>query len=492
MDRPVGMHREAGSTLAGSAPAGHTVIRELGRGRSGRAVLCREDASDRQVVIKVLDVRPRDERSRQALESELQAAAAASRHGFAVPVEAVWSEPGVGMCLRQRFCPGGSAQAALDSGGPFRPDDVVVLGIRAVLALAHSHRRGVLHLDIRPANLFTDAAGQCALADGGVTRAVNRADPATGVLFDPRYAARELFGWEEPGPPADVYALGATLAALLVGEPPNAEAARRGEAALYTSVCSGELTPPQQGMPPVLGSLIARMTAADPSARPPLTEVDRILRQQAGPTLATRVPAREPAPADDRVALPAPHIGVAAAPATAAVDERRRRTRLLVAGGAVGVLFVGSAIAVMASSGGDGPPSVSPAEAAAVVNGASLPPLASQDLAEFSMPDLVFQRTESGSEYYVTWEPPRSKRVSGFLVVAVSKATDAVQARQFIEPGKNRAGFTAPPVHEDSCFKVSPLVYQGPTLQIAERERECLVVPGSQAPAADTGVQRPA
>lgn len=499
MDRSVGKGREAGSTLPGRAPAGHTVVRELGRGGLGRAMLCREDAGDRQVVVKVLDVRPRDERSRVVLESELQAAAAASRHGFAVPVEAVWSEPGLGICLRQRYCPGGSAQEALDTTGPFRPDDVVVLGIRVVTALAHAHRRGVLHLDVRPANLFTDAAGQWSLADGGLIRAVNRADLAAGVLFDPRYAARELFGWEEPGPPADVYALGVTLAALLVGEPPTEDAARRGEAALYTSVCAGELTPPQAGVPPVLGSLIARMMAADPSLRPPLTEVDRILRQQAGPTLAKRVPARESAPAEDAVPLPAPQIGNVVSEASTAAEEKRRRTRLLVAGGTVFAVFAVSAIAVMASSGEDEPAasvaatSVTgpvPPDVAAALKGADLPQVPSEERAEFELIDpdaalgvLKFSRTEDGSAYIVKWIPPPSNRVAGYLVVAVARENDAVLARQFAAPGTDRASFPSPPVAADSCFKVSPLVRQGATVQIAERGRECLV-PESPAKAA--------
>ena len=127
---------------AGTAPAGYTLRRVLGHGRLGLLLLCGDDATGRDVAVRILDAQPPDAASRAVLESELAAASAASRHPCAVPSDAVWVDPRAGVCLRQQLRAGPSAQALLDAGATWETDDVLVLGVRAVASLTHSHRRG--------------------------------------------------------------------------------------------------------------------------------------------------------------------------------------------------------------------------------------------------------------------------------------------------------------------------------------------------------------
>ncbi len=268
------------------------------------------------------------------LESELAAAAAASGHACAVRVNRVWTDKRLGICSEQAYCPGGSPAAASAAD----PDAVALGGARLAAALAYSHSRGVLHGDVRPANVLLAADGAWLLADGGLGAAVHRARP-TVPAADPAFAPREMLGWEKPAPSADVYGLGATLQAALAGA---------------------------AAVPAVLAALIERMLAAAPADRPPLSEVDQVLRRLVAAPARNRLPAAVLVPAaaaPPRPKLPAALVAVPVAAAAA------NRNRMLIAAAAVGVIFLGGATAVAVSnSGGSG--------GKAVMTAASAPPAA--------------------------------------------------------------------------------------------------------------------
>ncbi len=150
-------------------------------------------------------------------------------------------------------------------------------GIARSLAstLTAAHDAGVLHLDLRPGNVIRTGRGTVPLlAHFGVSRAVSAAgggEPGTECLA---YAGRELFGWDTPGRPADIYGLGATLYAMLAGQAPYAAEARLGRAALYQRVLRGGPPPiPRPGIAAGLTELIAAMMDPDPGSRPDPAEV---------------------------------------------------------------------------------------------------------------------------------------------------------------------------------------------------------------------------
>ena len=144
-------------------------------------------------------------------------------------------------------------------------------GVAAALArtLAQAHQHGVVHLDVRPENVVQSGTGDPLLAWFGVTRAVAVAGQADLPLECLVHAGRELFGWDTPGPPADVYGLGSTIYAMLSGAAPYAGEARLGRAALYSRVLRGGPPPiARPGIPPGLVELIAAMMDPDPANRP--------------------------------------------------------------------------------------------------------------------------------------------------------------------------------------------------------------------------------
>lgn len=459
---------------ADAAPAGYAVIRELGHGRLGRVLLCRTEpgpgaesapaggaaAGDEQVAVKVLDVRPEDERARLRLEAELRAVAAAGTHPAAAAITRVWADDGVGVCLAQEYCSKGSAQSALATLGRMDPTDVAAGGVRIATALARSHRNGVLHGDIRPANILLDADGNWRLADGGVANAVRRATPGAGALHDPRYAARELFGWEEPGPPADVFALGATLFALLAGSPPGADAARRGPAALYAALLAGP-APLPAGVPERLAGLVLRMLAVDPADRPTLAEVDQVLRAQVPTDRRSALPDPEPPP--PVLAPPRPAVRIAVTEPEVVARAGRRRTVLIAS--AIAVVFLAGAGGALAVAGGDDEPSGPPA-AKPAPPGAQFAPDAAYKV-EGLTADLNDARA-----LVATWKPPADTTgVEGFIVAA---KTNTGQQKVAVElPASARQHEFGPEVSVADCVHVSTRVTLGQQSRVVETRRHC-------------------
>lgn len=495
---------DPGGAAAGPTPRGYTVLAELGHGRLGRVLLCRDDGSGREVVVRVLDGWARDEGHRGVLQSELSAVAAASRQACAVPIESTWFDEPAGMCLRQQYFPGGSAQALLDAGSEWAVDDALVAGIRAAAALAHAHRHGVLHLDVRPQNLLADADGNWSLADGGLARAV------TGRVLaaDPRHAPRELLGWEEPGTATDVYGLGSTLGALLAAPP---DPHRPGQV---------ELRP---GLPPALLALLNRMTAADPSARPPLAEVDRVLRAQLGRGSTSRTPAAATFDPPAAVPLPVRQFG-AVAPPMVDTGLRDRKKRVFAVAAAIAVAFVAAAGVTVATleddkpaqaagevspSGDAGTPEAEqgsgpatdaavpvtqpepqadpsadeatspeaaapePAKPKAALPATKLVPApVTKNVAGHLVGDVLVSVRPTG--YMISWaEPTIYKDVAGYLVV-LTTPKNVVIARQFAAPGQTLAVFTSPPLARNSCIRISTLVDTGEEVRIARQpKRDC-------------------
>src|SRR5439155_16675243 len=103
------------------------------------------------------------------------------------------------------------------------PAEVREIGVKIADALADAHRLGVLHRDVKPGNILVSGFGEPALADFGLAVLTEMRDLSiTMDVLTPAYAPREMFRPGcEPSPAADVYALCATLYALLRGKPPR-------------------------------------------------------------------------------------------------------------------------------------------------------------------------------------------------------------------------------------------------------------------------------
>lgn len=248
----------------------YRILRLLGQGGMGLVLLADDSVLRRPVAIKFM--RPELAEHPEARERFLREAraAAAVRHEGVVVIHAVESgaEPPF---LVMEYVPGRSLQRRLDEEGPLPAGELAGLGAQVAEGLAAAHERGLVHRDVKPANILIDErTGRAKLTDFGLARAGD--DPSLTrlgfVAGTPAYIAPEQ-AWGRPvDHRADLYALGATLFAAATGRPPLTDTS-----ALNHRRKPGRAGPPSirvlaPHVPSDLARMIEGLLAVDPSGRP--------------------------------------------------------------------------------------------------------------------------------------------------------------------------------------------------------------------------------
>lgn len=197
--------------------------RPLARGGFAAVWQARQDSLGRQVAVKV-DFRPLDEdKQRRRFLREAGAAGRLSGHPGIVTVHDAGILPDDRPYLVLELCPGGSLSAWLTPEKRPPVSRVRDVGVRIADALAAAHARGVIHRDVKPANILIDAYGHAGLTDFGLAAMPEPgSEPSvTMEALTPAYAPPEMFHSHPATEFGDVYSLAATLYALLAGHPPR-------------------------------------------------------------------------------------------------------------------------------------------------------------------------------------------------------------------------------------------------------------------------------
>ncbi|MGW5375507.1 protein kinase domain-containing protein [Nocardia sp. NPDC003999] len=191
------------------------------------------------------------------------------------------------------------------------PLEVARIGAQAASALAAAHDAGIMHRDVKPANLLVADDGTVKITDFGISRAVGDVTvTATGFLAGtPAYLSPEVARGEDPEPASDVFALGSTLYAAVQGAPPFGESDN--PLALLHAVARGEIPPPEAAG--ALGPVLMYLLAPAVADRPTMREAKAVLEAVAAgrdlelPASVTKVIA---APAATTTVLPDPAAAV--------------------------------------------------------------------------------------------------------------------------------------------------------------------------------------
>ena len=340
----------------------YLVQARLGQGGMGVVWHAHDTVLGRSVAIKEVALPPTlPEAERRVAEARvMRGARAAARlnHPGAVTVYDVVHDQGhtfVVMELVQAPTLAGLVQAE----GPLPPGRVAEIGARLAGVLEAAHRAGIVHRDVKPSNVMVPEDGGVKLADFGI--ASLQGDPqltATGlVIGSPAYMAPEQASGQPSGPPADLWALGATLFYAVEGGPPFDKGAL---VPTLAAVVNEDPRPMRRAgqLAPVIGALLAKDPVARPSA-PKLRDWLAALVDRARPIPSPEAPAAQgpggtvPLPP----AAPAPTRRPSRPVLPPAPPVHRRRWRPLL--GLLGLLLVGGlslawlANSIGADQGGD-------------------------------------------------------------------------------------------------------------------------------------------
>jgi hypothetical protein len=195
-------------------PPGYEIERFLGAGAYGEVWVGTDRNTGRRVAIKFYTHRGGLDWSLLSREVEKLAFLSADRYVVQL-IDVAWqaNPPYYVMEYLER----GSLEDRLKDG-PLSVSQAAQLFREVAVGLVHSHNRGVLHCDLKPANILLDQDQRPRLADFGQSRLSHEQTPALGTLF---YMAPEQADLEAvPDARWDVYALGALMHSMVTGEPP--------------------------------------------------------------------------------------------------------------------------------------------------------------------------------------------------------------------------------------------------------------------------------
>ncbi len=255
---------------------GYDLTRFLGAGAYGEVWIGLDRNTGRQVAVKFYQHRSGVDWA--LLSREVEKLVLLSTDRYVVQLLLVGWEADPPFYVME-YVENGSLEQLIHREGGRTVEQTVELFREIVVGLNHAHAKGILHCDLKPANVLLDQDAKPRLADFGQSRLTHEQTPSLGTLF---YMAPEQADLKAvPDARWDVYALGAILYCMLVGKPPhmNDEFLRRIEAApdlptrlkVYRQWIAGKKPPDEHrrvsGVDRALAGIVDRCLATRPSKR---------------------------------------------------------------------------------------------------------------------------------------------------------------------------------------------------------------------------------
>jgi WD40 repeat protein len=248
----------------------YEITREIARGGMGVVFQARQMSLNRPVALKmILAGQLAKETDVRRFYTEAEAAANLDHPGI-VPIYEVGQHEGQHY-FSMGYVEGQSLSQRLVEG-PLPAREAAELIRRVCEAIEYAHQHGVIHRDLKPANVLLDKHGNPRVTDFGLAKKLEGDSGLTGsgqIMGTPSYMPPEQTGGKrgEVGPAADVYALGATLYALVTGRPPF-QAATAMDTVLQ--VITDEPVPPRRlnaSIPPDLETICLKCLEKEPGKR---------------------------------------------------------------------------------------------------------------------------------------------------------------------------------------------------------------------------------
>jgi eukaryotic-like serine/threonine-protein kinase len=327
-------------------PARYRGPQQIGRGGMGEIFRATDSVLGRAVAIKILGARyAEDDAIRERFTREALAAARLSGEPNIITIYDVGdhnSRPYIVM----EYLSGGSLETRLRGSRAQPTEQVCVWLEQAARALDAAHREGVVHRDVKPANLLLDRSNNVHVADFGIASAAGLDSlTATGtILGTAGYLSPEQAKGERATPASDRYALAIVAFELLTGHRPFESESVTAEAAAHVNNPVPSVCDKLDWLPCELDPVFHRALAKDPAARYPscsefVADLRAALHEAAGQTRIAEPAAAAPPP----TAPPAPYHYV----------RPPRRTWPLLAAMLVAAGIAGAILAVVLTGGNE-------------------------------------------------------------------------------------------------------------------------------------------
>lgn len=256
---------------AGMALRSYRLGPQLGEGAFAQVFEGIQPSVGRAVAVKVIraELANRPQFIRR-FEAEAQVVARLE-HPYIVPLYDYWREPDRA-CLVMRLLRGGTLEQRLSARGALSLTETSTLASQVGAGLTAAHRAGVVHRDVKPANVFLDDDGNFYLGDFGIALdAASASDPESALSAgSPAYASPEQLLRQPVGPSADVHGLAITLFEALTARLPFPDATSQAE------LLQRQLSDPipavarlRADLPAGVDDVLQRATAKDPTAMAP-------------------------------------------------------------------------------------------------------------------------------------------------------------------------------------------------------------------------------
>jgi serine/threonine protein kinase len=215
----------AGALVPGTLVGGYRIERLIGRGAMGAVYLAVDPRNDTPVALKTLALAQEfDDADYAAARLRfLQEAATASRlqHPDIVALYGAGDDRGIAFLAMEALA--GADLSRYTRPSRLLPEPIVLrIVARVAEALAYAHQQGVVHRDVKPANVMVDLpTHQVKVTDFGIARCTDAARTRTGLTIGtPAFMAPEQLAGDAPDAASDLYALGVMLFQLLTGRLP--------------------------------------------------------------------------------------------------------------------------------------------------------------------------------------------------------------------------------------------------------------------------------
>ena len=269
--------------MAGESPIiineRYELIERIGRGGMAEVWKAHDVLLDREIAVKVLfPENASDPNFVERFRREAQSAAGLNHPNIVSVYD--WGQHGSTYFMAMEYVPGNTLAQLIRRHGKLKAEPAARIAVQVADALSFAHRNGVVHRDVKPANILITDDGTAKVADFGIARAIDAGHDEGltqdgAVMGTATYFSPEQAKGEGADPRSDLYSLGIVVYEMLAGRPPFVAETALATAYKQVHDLPAPLKTYAPDVPQRLGAIVAKCMTKEPSMRYPNADMLR-------------------------------------------------------------------------------------------------------------------------------------------------------------------------------------------------------------------------